>query len=194
MKIEEIICEALIITLVSTSLVNAQLTDLGGPFFTLTILVTPGDAFDYGVFISKYLKDINVDSKIKVMNYDVNKPNSYPKINTIWDLAVCSFKGGGKKPDMRDLFTEKGYQNIFNLNSDIPYQNESENMQNEAVTISDLDERQQRYYDWQQLVMTKIVPVLPLFSPRLYTALWSNTLDYDMRWGISDSLPYMSFS
>lgn len=194
MRRKKIVCAIIIVALFSTSLIQAQSINQSGPFFTLTILVTSGKAFDYGVYIVKYLKDINIDARIKVWNYDCNIPNSYPKINKDWDLAVCSYKGGGKSPDMRDLFTENGSQNIFNLNSKIPYQNESEYMQNKAASTFDLDERQQLYYDWQQLVMSNIVPVLPLFSPRLYTSIWSNTESYEMRWGLSDSSPYMSFN
>ncbi|MHA1953429.1 MAG: ABC transporter substrate-binding protein, partial [Candidatus Heimdallarchaeaceae archaeon] len=89
---------------------------------------------------------------------------------------------------------EEGSLNAFQLTRAMPYGNESEQMQDLAVTISDLDERQQLYYDWQQLMMDKIVPLLPMFSPRFYTAVWSNTEDYDMRWGWDDSSPYMSFN
>jgi ABC-type transport system substrate-binding protein len=177
----------------STSLAHAQFSDLEGSFFSLTILVSPGDAFDYGVYIVEYLKDINIDARLKVMNYDCNNPDSYPKINKDWDLAVCLFNGGGRSPDQRSLFTENGSQNIFNLKSDIPFQNESELIQNTAVASFDLDERQQLYYDWQQLVMSYLVPILPLFTPRVYSAIWSNTEGYDMRWGWDESSPYMSY-
>ncbi|MCG3226397.1 MAG: hypothetical protein H7645_05705 [Candidatus Heimdallarchaeota archaeon] len=191
---KEIVCGVIIALLFSTALVQACNINQAESFFTLTILVTPGDAFDYGMYIANYLREINIDSRIKVFDYDCNIPNTYPKINRDWDLAICSFSGGGISPDLRALYTEIGSLNIFNLKSDIPYQNESEQMQNDAVTTFDLDERQQLYYDWQQLMMKNIVPILPLFSPRIYSAIWSNALGFDMRWGLSDSSPYMAFS
>ncbi|MCG3220060.1 MAG: hypothetical protein H7641_01665, partial [Candidatus Heimdallarchaeota archaeon] len=175
-------------------LVQASTINQAGSFFTLTILVTPGDAFDYGVFIAKYLRDLNINSRIKVVNYDCNIPNSYPKINKNWDLAICKFENKIGIPDLRDIYTEDGFRNIFNLNSDIPFQNESEYLQNEAAQTLDLEERQQLYFDWQQLLMKHMIPILPLFSDRIFTTIWSNTEGWDMRWGLSDSITYMMYN
>jgi ABC-type transport system substrate-binding protein len=194
MKLKEIVSISIIVIFVCTSIAQASTMQCTEPFFSLTILTSPGKAFSYANYIIRYLRDIGIESRIKVENYKCNEINSYPNIKEDWDLAICSFEGGGNKPDMRNLFTEEGSQNIFNLDSGIPYQNDSEFMQNEAVSTSDLEERQQLYYDWQDLLMKEILPVLPLFSPRIYTAIWSNTEGFDMRWGISSSSPYMSFN
>ena len=191
MKSKKFFCVLITIILMSTNLAQASLDDYEEPFFSFTILVSPGDTFTYGLDVARYLKDLNIQTKIKVMNYDCNNPNCYPKISKGWDLAICSFEGK-RIPDMRDIFTENGSLNICNLNSKIPYQNESEYMQKKGTYTIDLDERQQLYYDWQQLMMKNIIPCLPLFTGRTYTAIWSNTKNYDMRWGLSDMLPYMS--
>jgi hypothetical protein len=110
-----------------------------------------------------------------------------------FDIGVVGLSGGGASPDMYDVYGADGSLNMYGITREMPYGNESENMQIEGVTISDLEARQQHYYDWQQLMMDKIVPILPLFAPRSYVATWSNTLGYDGRWGIIDSLPYIEF-
>ncbi len=146
---------------------------------------------DYGLYIASYLNDIGIDVQVKVEEWPVF-------INTIlvthdFDLGFIGLSGGGASPDMRDIYTEDGSLNIFQLGPEIPYNDQSEQMQEVGVTITDLEERQQLYYDWQQLMMDKIVPILPFFSPRSYVATWANTEGYDSRWGITDSLPYMEY-
>jgi ABC-type transport system substrate-binding protein len=75
----------------------------------------------------------------------------------------------------------------------MPYGQENEDLMNEGVVIMDLEERQAHYYEWQQLIMDKILPLLPFYSPRAYTATWSNLQGYDNRWGYADSMPYMEY-
>jgi len=108
-------------------------------------------------------------------------------------MGIVSLSGGGPSPDMRALYTEDGDLNVFLLGTDIPYGNQSEAMQEDGLEIRNLQARQQHYYDWQQLMMDKIVPMLPLFTPRSYVGTWANTLGYEGRWGIVDSLPYIEY-
>ncbi len=146
---------------------------------------------DYGLFIAQYLRDIGIYVEVKVQEWSVFVGELIATHD--YDLGCVALTGGGATPEARSVYTEEGSLNLFQLDQLIPYGNESEQMQDLGVTIADLDERQQLYYDWQQLMMDKIVPLLPLFSPRFYTAVWSNTKGYDMRWGFEASSPYMSY-
>ncbi len=83
---------------------------------------------------------------------------------------------------------------MFGIDTLMPYGNESENMLDAGVNIIDPTAKQQHYYEWQQLLMNKIVPMLPLFSPRSYTATWATLTGYDESWGYVDCLPYMEWS
>jgi len=147
---------------------------------------------DYGLFVAQYLRDIGIEVEVKVQEWSVFVGELIATHD--YDMGCVALTNGGATPDARSVYTEDGSLNCFQLTRDMPYGNESEVMQDLAVTIADLDERQQLYYDWQQLMMDKIVPLLPLFSPRFYTATWSNTEGYDMRWGFIDSSPYMSYN
>jgi len=147
---------------------------------------------DICLYIASYLSEIGIDVEVKVEEWTIF-------IGTLllirdFDLAFVGLAGGGASPDMRDIYTEDGSLNIFGLDQDIPYCQLSEEMQNEGVTITNLDERQQHYYNFQQLMMDKIVPMLPFYSPRNYVSTWSNTEGYQARWGITESLPYMNYN
>jgi ABC-type transport system substrate-binding protein len=147
---------------------------------------------DYGLFIAQYLRDIGIDLEVKVEEWSVFVGELIATHD--YDMGCVALTNGGSTPEARSVYTEGGSLNLFQLDKEIPYGNQSEQMQDLGVTISDLDERQQLYYDWQQLMMDKIVPLLPMFSPRFYTAVWSNTEGYDMRWGFDASSPYMTYN
>ncbi|MBY8999732.1 MAG: hypothetical protein KGD64_02350 [Candidatus Heimdallarchaeota archaeon] len=146
---------------------------------------------DYGLYIAQYLREIGIEVEVKVEEWTVFVGTLI--LTRDFDLGIVGLSGGGSSPDMFDVYGEAGSLNMFGIDKIMPYGNDSENMQIEGVTIVDLDQRQQHYYDWQQLVMDKIVPMLPLFAPRSYVATWANTLGYDGRWGIIDSLPYIEY-
>ncbi len=146
---------------------------------------------DYGLYFARYLADIGIKVNVKVEEWSVFLGTLLATFN--FDLGCVGLTGGAGDPDPSGVYREASSLNMFGLNREMPYGNESENMIIEGVKIMDLEERQQHYYDWQQLMMDKIVPMVPLYSPRAYTATWSNLVGYDNRWGLIESLPYMSW-
>jgi ABC-type transport system substrate-binding protein len=146
---------------------------------------------DYGLFIAEYLRDIGIDVHVKVEEWIVFigcllQTHDY-------DMGIVGLSGGGATPDMYDIYGVDGSLNLFGITKEIPYGNVSENMMIEGSTIMDLETRQQHYYDWQNLMMDKIVPMLPLFAPQSYVGTWSNLRGYDANWGLINSLPRMSY-
>jgi ABC-type transport system substrate-binding protein len=180
-------------SLLATSLYNADRTFAASEPIANLVLKTNGGGVrpDYGLFIAQYLREIGVEVEVKIEEWSVFVGTLI--LTHDYDIGVVGLSGGGASPDMRDIYTTDGSLNCFGLGTDIPYDNQSETMQDHGVTITNLEERQQWYYDWQELMMDKIVPQLPLFAPRSYVAVWSNTKGYDGRWGVVDSLPYMSY-
>ncbi|MHA1398597.1 MAG: ABC transporter substrate-binding protein [Candidatus Heimdallarchaeaceae archaeon] len=163
------------------------------PIAHLTFKTVGGGTWgDLGLYIAQYLRDIGIEVEIKIEEWSVFVGSLI--LTHDYDIGIVGLSGGGASPDMRDVYTSTGSLNCFGLTQDMPYENESETMQNEGVTISDLDERQQHYYDWQQLVMDKIIPILPLYAPKSHVASWSTLEGYDARWGYTDCLPYMNFN
>ena len=179
--------------LLITSGFNSTVTVKGSEPIANLVFKTNGGGVrpDYGLFIAQYLRDIGIEVDVKIEEWSVFVGTLI--LTHDYDIGMVSLSGGGASPDMRDIYTTDGSLNCYQLDREIPYGNESENMQDIGVTITDLAERQQWYYDWQELMMDKIVPILPLYAPRSYVGIWANTEGYDGRWGIVDSLPYMSY-
>ncbi len=179
--------------LLITSGFNSTVTVKGSEPIANLVFKTNGGGVrpDYGLFIAQYLRDIGIEVDVKIEEWSVFVGTLI--LTHDYDIGMVSLSGGGASPDMRDSYTTDGSLNCYQLDREIPYGNESENMQDIGVTITDLAERQQWYYDWQELMMDKIVPILPLYAPRSYVGIWANTEGYDGRWGIVDSLPYMSY-
>ncbi|MBY9001513.1 MAG: hypothetical protein KGD64_11390, partial [Candidatus Heimdallarchaeota archaeon] len=179
--------------LLTFSAINVAGEDTIEPFFNLVIRTAGGGFYsDYGLYIAQYLREIGIELEVKVDEWFWPYNPFNPYVLNDFDMTFSAFSDL-KTQDMRDYYTEEGELNLFQLNKNIPYQNESDTMQNEAVTSYDLEESQQTYYDWEILLMDKILPLLPLFSSRRYMTTWKNTLGYDSRWGLVDSLPYIEY-
>jgi ABC-type transport system substrate-binding protein len=180
-------------SLLAMSAFNAQTSQAAVEPLANLVFKTNGGGVrpDYGLYIAQYLREIGIEVEVKVEEWTVF-------IGTLlltrdFDMGIVGLSGGGSTPDMFDCYGEAGSLNMFGIDTVMPYGNDSENYQIDGVTIVDLEQRQQHYYDWQQLMMDKIVPMLPLFAPRSYVATWANTEGYDGRWGIIDSLPYIEY-
>ena len=172
---------AIIALLILTSFVVSSAimpTTQGQKVLANLVFKTNGGGYrpDYGLFIAQYLRDIGIDVEVKVEEWSVFVGDLVATHD--YDLGCVALTNGGSTPEARSVYTEDGSLNLFQLTEDMPYGNESEEMQDLGVTLIDLEERQQLYYDWQQLMMDKIVPLLPMFSPRFYTAIYSNTKGY----------------
>lgn len=146
---------------------------------------------DYGLFIAQYLRDIGIELEVKLEEWSVFVGELL--VTHDYDCGIVGISGGAISPQFMSAYTEDGTLNMFGLEKVMPYQNDSENLQREALTIVDLYDKQAKYYEWQQLVMDKIVPICPLFTRRSYVATWANTIGYDYDWGWYDSSPYMSY-
>ncbi len=187
MRSKFVCCLCLVLVLLNSSIIYALDTPLENPFFTLILVANPNNQYaEYALHVAEYLADINIGVEIQ---YHAEIPSL---ISFYWDLLFGEYSK--ESPDMRPLYSEDGSLNIFGLNKEIPYCNESEQLQNQAVLAYDLDAKNMYFNEWIGLFTDKVLPLLPFFNPREYDALWSNTEGYDMRWGLSDSLPYMNYN
>ena len=179
-------------SLVVMSAFNANTMQAQGPIANLVLKTNGGGVRpDIALYIAQYLADIGVEIEVKVEEWSVFVGTLYLTHN--YDIGIVRLGGGGAYPGSKDVWDTTGSLNVFGLGPDIPYQNESEVYQTIQETMVDPDARQAYLYEWQQLVMDKIIPILPLTSSRVYNALWANTLGYDERWGLRDSMPYMTY-
>ncbi len=148
---------------------------------------------DYCDMIAVYLRELGIEVNVIVEEWSVFLGTTLLLTHN-YDIGVVALSGGGAYPGSKNVWTTTGSLNIFGLGPDIPYQNESEVYQTQQETMVDPDERQAYLYEWQQLVMNKIVPILPLFASSSYVVTTADTLGFDNNWGIIDSLPYIEFT
>jgi len=192
-KKSAIIAIFILSSLIVMSAFNANTMQAQDPIANIVFKTNGGGVRpDYGLYIAQYLRDIGIEVEVKVEEWVVFLGTLFLTHN--FDIGVVTLSGGGATPGARDVWMEAGSLNIFGLGIDLPYGNDSEVMQDQSVIIMDPEVRQAHLYDWQQLMMDKLIPILPLYSSRSYLGLWANTLGYDERWGLDDSMPYMSYS
>ena len=140
--------------IISISIVTVRSEERTEPFFNLVVDVSSGGVMpDYCLYIAQYLREIGIELEVKVQEWSFPMVIVDPNYNPQFDFIMASFSDL-QRQDMRDYYTENCKWNIFNLNRSIPYQNESEAMQNEAVTTTNFEERQQIYFDWQKRRMS----------------------------------------
>ncbi len=176
-------------TNIGTPFINA---DFSVPIAYLTFKTSGGGVRpDYGFHISHDLSKIGIQVTVKVEEWSVFVGTLL--LTHDFDLVVVGLSGGGSSPDMRSVYTADGSLNIFQLDYNLPYYNESEYLQNLGVTLIEPSERRPIYYEWQELMMDKIIPLMPLYAPKSYVGTWANTEEYNVSWGIVDSLPYMYY-
>lgn len=133
-----------IFTIICTSIVNTQnAAEVDSVMGLNLVLKTHGEgvAPDIALYIADYLEDIGIDVTVVIEEWSVFMGSVF--YNYDFDLAVVNLVGGGETPDYRNAYTEDGWLNIFGLKDEIPYCDLSEQMQEEGLEITDLEERQQ---------------------------------------------------
>jgi ABC-type transport system substrate-binding protein len=157
----------------------------------LVLKTNPGEHFDYAVNIANYLRQIGVNVRIQVE--ECGFFDNLLVTSTNYDLAIIEIrqqKGYGTS-NIRTIFTEDGSLNVFGLETEFPYVNQSEQMLQKIYSTQDSRIIEETYFDWTRLLMDKILPALPLYFPRSYCVHWINIQNHDSRWGIGNSLPYI---
>ncbi|MHA1802693.1 MAG: ABC transporter substrate-binding protein [Candidatus Heimdallarchaeaceae archaeon] len=160
------------------------------PIASLVLAVEPNELIfqDIALKIAEHLAEINIDVEVKISS----DYSWWPFPTNDWDMKFLETQSLYKR-DMRDYYSSEGPYNVFGLIRDMPYGNDSENMQNELLTITDLEEEYVLRENWTELFMDKLLPLLPMYSPRRYIVSWGNILGYQARWELAQSLPYMQF-
>jgi len=157
----------------------------------LTTIVQGGGVIrDYNAYIMEYLRPYGIIITLKIVEWTVFVDII---LNTHDFDFIITGMTGGYDPDMSVFFSENGTLNFVGVNTEIPYGASNEHLLEQISETMDFEARQQICYEWQELLMDKILPMLPLFSSYSYAATWSNLKGFDFKWGLTDSLPYMRF-
>jgi len=145
---------------------------------------------DFALFTAQDLREIGINTEIKI--YDCLCPYN-PFLLRDFDLLMLKISYDDISPDLRFLYDEEGSLNFAGITSDIPYGTNSADLLKEGSIKMNASERKQIYNEWQELVMNRLLLVLPFYAYRNYGIIWSNTKNFDYIWGWVDSCPYMSY-
>ena len=195
MKRKEIVLIVIGLLLIPTAISGMTVQGKVEPFLSLALKTNGGGVRpDYGLYIAEDLREIGIEVEVKVEEWclflgSVLSTNDY-------DLYIIGMQ---KLTVSMNTFTEELlFENAIDYMEDeirkIPYGNESLELLNEGLNSSDILEKQQLIYSWQNMLMDKIVPVLPLFSSQYFATSWANLEGYDYGRDLPLSLPYMEFN
>lgn len=163
-KAKQKIFVILFISFFAVAIFSTFVTAEDEEFATLTILAHNSTNREIALNIKENLQNISITV---ILDYEASFVDFITRLlERDFDLAIVGMAGSADDddPDVSSIYSENGSNNIFGINTSIPYCNESENMLNNGIEILDLAERQLHYFNWQQLCMDKIVPILPMFN------------------------------
>ncbi len=145
---------------------------------------------DYALTIVQDLREIGIDAEEIAMDYATYLETVVNDRN--FDLAILEVEGE-TAPHLEQLFGEKASLNLFNFVNKLD-DGLLSNLTKEISMELNYNTRISLYHDLQAHIMSNIVPMVPLFTPVRSYAFWDNLMGFSAELGLSNSLPYMSFS
>ncbi len=109
-----------------------------------------------------------------------------------YEMAIIELEGQNA-PHFEFLFKEGASLNVFNFQNAMD-NGTTLNLINNITQEIDFHARKNLLFALQEHLMNNVVPMVPIFTPARIFAYWDNLEGFTSKWGISDSLPYMSFN
>lgn len=164
--------------------------------FTLEGLAHSG--VDYFIYFRQHLARIGIQLDIRVVDWPTYIGELFAHRN--FDITYLGLYGGGFDPDFTGIYDENGLMNIFGYDTSMDWDDDLGTGKNEwymregsKIVPPDSQERVQHYWEWQDYFMDKLCPLLPAFSPKSYSAYWSNLIGYNYTDGVLQSWGKMSW-
>ncbi len=201
LRLKQFIGLSIIILFASnSSFLFASEGDAIEPYFTLVFKTNCGGVRpDYGNFLKQHLARIGISVDVIIQDW----PSFCTELIAYRDFDICYItlsSVGVKDPDFTGVYNENGSLNIFGYHTDMDYNetlgtgvNEWYMKQGNLIMPPDSTERVQHYWTWEQYLMDKILPCLPTFTPKVYTAHWSNLQGFNLSDGLLQSWGKMSW-
>ena len=103
-----------------------------------------------------------------------------------FDIYTVAMTGSSLDPDFSDIYAENATLNVFGYNTSMDYNatlgtgiNEWYLQEGKMIMPPDSQERIDHYWEWENYFMDKLMPIIPLYTPKNYNALWSNLEGYN---------------
>ena len=198
---QRIVLTLMIILCFTTSVFSAKPKVEGKQkmYFTLVAKSNYGARIDCLMLIKQQVARIGINLDVIVQDWPTFVGELIAFRN--FDLCYVALSGGGFDPDFTGIYNENGSLNLFGYHTDMDYdpklgtgKNEWYMRQGNLIMPPNSQERIQHYWDWEQYLMDKILPLQPTFAPNNYMAHWSNLQGYDYGDGILQSWGKMNWT
>lgn len=173
------------------------------PFFTLKAITNVGVIKpDLLFFLKQHCARIGID--IQVYTYDWPTFLGHLFLNGLYDYDIACLTlvdfAADPGPWIK-VYGEEGALNFAGYDTTMDWNEELGNGINEwylqtgeTMMPPESEERVQHYWDWQDYMMDKILPIQPLFVGKSFMAYWSNLQGYNYKEGVLASWGNMSFT
>ncbi len=170
------------------------------PYFTLVFKTNGGGVRpDYGNLLKQQLARIGINVDVIIQDW----PTFVGELIAYRDFDICyvGLTGDGSaNPDFTGVYNVNGSLNLFGYDTSMDYNetlgtglNEWYMKEGRQILPAYSQERLEHYWAWQQHLMDNLLPCLPTFVPKIYTAYWSNLEGYNMSDGLLQSWGKMSW-
>jgi ABC-type transport system substrate-binding protein len=132
------------------------------PLATLELIVYSDTHLKFGKEIAEQLALIGLEILVEQIEGEIEYELKLKTGN--YDLAMVTFTETTTDPDLSHIYAPEGLYNYFGINTIIPYGNISKTLLDEGIFITNITEKQNHYYEWQEIIVDKIIPILPFFS------------------------------
>jgi ABC-type transport system substrate-binding protein len=169
------------------------------PFFTL-VLKGKNSEFrpDIMNIVQQHLARIGIDVEV----YPLDIGTYYAEMDIFHDYDILHIGvGGGLDPDWSNMYGTNLSYDAIGYDTNVDWDEELQTGLNqwyldEGIKIMppNSPERINHYWEWQQYLMSDILPCFPAFVPIDYEGIWNNLIGYNMSEGLLNSWGKMSFS
>ena len=184
------------IILMSSTTVQDINAEENEPFFTLVAKTTSsgGIRADYLNFLIQHLERIRINVDVIVSCW----PTFVGELIAFRDFDIACFGLSSSisyiDPDFTGVYNENGSLNVWGYHTSMDWDedlgtgiNEWYMQQGKLMTPADSSERIQHYWEWQDYMMDKILPLQPLFATKEYDFYWNELTGYNISDGLLQS-------
>jgi len=170
-------------------------------FFTL-VAKTPdsGPGLLYFEYMKVYLSQIGINLDVVIQDWSTFVQELI--IFRDFDLCYVEFTGGGvSEPDFTGVYNENGSLNLFGYHTSMDWDdylstgiNEWYIQHGKQIIPPDSDERVQHYWAWEQYMMDKILPCIPLYTKTDFTVNYAELDGFSAEKGLLESWGNMDYT
>jgi len=173
--------------------------DLTDPLFNLTLITNENTERESIAFeIQEDLAEIGIGVNIEVLSLGDLVMQAIVLHN--FDICIIGVSGDNS-PDMRDLYSENGSINLFGYDTSMDYNASLGTGTNQwymeeglLITPPYSAQRINHYWEWEDYLMDKILPIIPSYISLSYETYWDNLNGYNYSDDLIQSWGKMSWS